>query len=213
MDRSEGINVAVGALLVGVAAVILGLLAPTAAAVVGAVSFVCGAYLIVAVYAGWPTLTTAAQRVYKPRLVDAEASVRGFPPDGSVVFQIGAVNTGRGNLDDAYLNVVVPSFITRMERCTQDGECGRDEHKGAFSFGAERYWNGNLSFPGRMSRVVFFRVWGKPHEPLRDFIVRFKVFSPLLDEPLEQEFEIAVSTPPLQPGDSAQEPEQGEPES
>lgn len=163
---------------------------------------VVGAYYLVAVW--WsrlPTGTTAIERVFQPRLVNvvAEATLYGGE---DIVFKVGAFNAGRGNIDGAMLNVLVPEFATRMERCTENGFVGLDEHKGGVSGTPEAlisyrptlgsiYWNGNLSFPGRMARVAYFRITkpGVPH----DFPIRFKVIAPELDEPFDEVFCIRVS--------------------
>jgi hypothetical protein len=198
MHRSEGTNIAVGALLIGIGAVILGLLAPVAAAVVAAVSALAGGYLILGVYRGWPLPTTATERLFRPSLTSAAAhviSVHGH----KVVFQIGIENAGRGDVPNGLLNVVVPEFVSELHRCTESGRIGQPEHKGAVSHTSEAllpdepethsiYWNGNVSYPGRMSRIIYFRA---TISPIRDFPLRLKVIAPDLDEPFDERFFLA----------------------
>jgi hypothetical protein len=191
MDRSEGTTLAVGALLVGVGAVILGLLAPTAAAVVGAICGVAGIYMVASVYTGWPTFRTATDRVFQPKLSEARAEYRRHIND-DVVFLIRVENSGRDNLNNALVNVVVPDFVRSLKRSTADGDVGREEHRGVFSIEDERFWSGDVSFSGRMTTFIFFRA---SLPSLRDFAVRFKVFSPELDELFEAHLHIQPPPP------------------
>jgi len=206
MERSEGANLAVGALLIGIGAVILGLLAPVAAAVVAGVCAFVGAYLIVGgVYLGWPSFTTAAERVFRPRLVNA--SSRLVQTDRGIVFELAALNEGRDDLIDANLNVVVPTFVTKLDRCSAHGQVGLPEHKGAFFPGRqEGFWHGTVTFPGRMTRIVYFRA---EMEPVRDFWVRWKVIAPVLNPTLEETFCLTPLAEPLPPGQAPETGEQG----
>ncbi len=204
MDRSEGVNVAVGAVLVGFGAVILGLIAPEAAYVASALCIAAGGYLVIGVYMGWPLPTTAAERAFRPNLTVELTGLRDSGDD-FVVFHVAIKNHGRGDANDAFVNVVVPDFVTEMARCTAEGETGLEEHKGAFSREAEQFWNGNVSFPGRRTRFVFFRVT-LPDQ--RGFPVRLNVTSPELNTPLEHRFELPApgsAATPRVPGTGGQE--------
>ncbi|MET1012027.1 MAG: hypothetical protein ABWY83_06575, partial [Actinomycetota bacterium] len=93
--------------------------------------------------------------------------------DGDIVFAAATWNPGRGNVDNASLNVVVPAFFTSIERCSHLGETGKEEHKGAWDNTPEAlipyqpdlgsiYWSGGVSFSGRMSRIIYFRLTKEP---------------------------------------------------
>jgi hypothetical protein len=164
-----------------------------------------GAYYLGAVWFGWPTWSTAIERALQPRLVNTTAEAHLLVHPDYVVVKIGSVNAGRGNIDGAMLNVLVPEFITEMERCDERGGTGHRDHMGGTSHTPEAlipyqpnlgsiYWNGNLSYPGRFARIAFFRLRmpGLPH----DFPLRLKVSAPELDEPVDEVFHIHVSNLP-----------------
>ena len=201
MHRSEGVNVAAAAILLGIGAVILGLLAPIAAAIVAGVCIVAGLYVLGGIYVGWWLPTTAVERLFRPNLRDLEASIVKVS-DPQVILRVGLYNAGRDNVPDAILNVVVPEFITEIHRCAEDGEIGREEHKGTFSRTPEPliqdqpklhsiYWNGNVSYPGRTHRVAYFRV---TMPETRDFPVRLEITAPGLEEPFHARFELSPET-------------------
>ncbi len=181
MHRSEGINVALAAILLGIGAVILGLLAPTAAVIVGAVCAAAGLYLLGGVYVGWWLPTTAVARAFQARLVVVEAHVRKVTLAYFVV-HLNVKNEGREDVADALVNFVVPDFVEEVKRCTPEGDVNVPEHKGAFWREDERFWNGNVSFPGGENRLIFFRV-----VPCRsgDFRARLTVASPALERRFE----------------------------
>jgi hypothetical protein len=208
MDRSEGINVAVGALLVGIGVVILGLLAPEAATVVAAACTVAGLYLIVGgAYFGLPSLRTATDRAFSPKLEGAKAEIDRVEGNNAIV-RIEVANTGRDDLNGAVVIVSVPSFVSRLDRCNYQGEVGLPQHKGEFYKDNEAsFWNGNVSFPGRLPRVVFFRV---TLSTLRAFEVEFKVSSPGLHDAVVSTFQL---TPPVESLAPVQAPETGGPAS
>lgn len=161
---------------------------------------VLGAYILTSVMIGLPFPATRLERIMQPRLTGTEA--RAARVDGTdVVFQIGTYNAGRANVDGAMVNVVVPEYINELHRCSENGEIGRPEHKGGCSGVPESlvpgqpdlgsiYWNGNVSYPGRTHRVVYFRaVMSEP----RGFPMRLEITSPELDESLERRFDITVA--------------------
>ena len=140
MHRSDGTNLAVGALLVGISAVILGLLSPLAAGIVAAICGVAGLYMIVGgVYVGLPTPATVVERAFRPRLTDAEAEVTQILRDG-LVFQISVVNRGRDDVRDGLVNVTVPEDVQELKRSTTAGEVNNPEHKGSFWDQPEKFW-------------------------------------------------------------------------
>jgi hypothetical protein len=135
MRRSDGTNLAIGGILVGISAVMLGLLSPAAAVAVAGVCGILGLYVIVGgVYLGWWTPATAVERALQPNLRDAEAEVF-LVQDKHVFFQIGVYNSGRDNLDGAHLNVIVPEFVSEMHRCTVEGKLAEKNIKERFGAG------------------------------------------------------------------------------
>jgi hypothetical protein len=191
MHRSDGINVAVGGLLVGISAVILGLLSPTAAAIVAIACAATGIYMIVGgVYLGLPTPTTAVERALAPRLRSIGARVTRIVA-GDPVFSIRIQNTGRDDLNDALINLTVPDDFHSLKRCTASGEVNRPEHRGSFwDEDGQKFWNGTVAFPGRSLSVFYFRA---TLPTVHDFSVTFKVHSPALDEPPEFPFHLSVA--------------------
>jgi hypothetical protein len=115
-----------------------------------------GVYFLFAVWSGFQTGSTAIERAFQPRLVDTTAEAHLLVPPDYVAVKIGTINAGRGNVDEALVNVLVPEFITLIDRCDELGGRG---HMGSFSHTTEAlipyqpnlgsiYWNGNVSFPG-----------------------------------------------------------------
>lgn len=199
MERSDATHLAVAAILLGVGGVGLSILAPLTASadspdwtavwfLASAAAFglfsALGVYVVVAVYVGWPLPPTAAQRAFRPNLADLKARIR-HRDERHAIVEISVRNRGRGDLNDALVNLIVPEFVDEVERCTADGGPGRPEHAGAFWKEDEKFWNGNVSFPGRMVRLLFFRLT-MPAD--RDFSMRLKVFSPTLPEIFERSF-------------------------
>jgi hypothetical protein len=151
-----------------------------------------GIYMIVGgVYLGWWTPATALERAFQPNLSHADAWVTRVEGD-DVIFRIGVVNTGRDNLDDAIVTVSVPDFVSAMQRCSADGVTGLDEHRGSFWREGERFWNGNVSFPGRITRLIFFRV---ALDEVRNFSVRLQIYAPALNDLPDVRFDLSVAEP------------------
>jgi hypothetical protein len=213
MERSDAIHVTVAGIFLGVGGVGLTILIPLAAAVkphdwtaawfliptccMGALA-VAGLYMIGAVYRGWPMPETASERVFAPDLRAIEAHVTKVDGDG-VLIRIALRNYGRGNINDALVNVVLPAFFTSIRRCAEDGGLGH--HQGAWSTTSENlgtgrlqtsiYWNGNVSFPGRMSRIIFFRA-PLSDPSVRTFPLRLEVTAVELERALDQRFTIMI---------------------
>jgi hypothetical protein len=216
MDKSEAASISVSGILLGIGGVMLSIVFPLAAAVdppaltawwflalssIGGALALVGTYMVVAVYAGCWLPATARERAFRPRLQDAEAHVLRLD-ENDAVFRIALYNAGRGNVDGALLNVVVPDFITELHRCSETGVTGLEEHKGAYSSTPEAlleddpdvgsiYWNGNVSFPGRMHRLIFFRA---TLTSLRDFPVRLEITAPELETPFNKRFHLSLPT-------------------
>jgi hypothetical protein len=162
-----------------------------------------GVYFLIAVWLGLPTWTTAIERTFQARLVDTNAEGHRLVPHNYIVVKIGTRNAGRGNVDKANVNVVVPDFITYIERCDERGGQGNPRYAGG---GTDRtsealipyqpdlgsiYWNNTVSFPGRVAWVAYFLLDlpGTRH----DFPLRLKITAPELEEPFEQDFQIRTS--------------------
>jgi hypothetical protein len=84
-----------------------------------------GAYVLLSVWFPLPLWATRSEREFQPRLEGTEAHVR-KAYGNHVIFQIGTYNAGRGNVDGAIVNVIVPEFATELHRSTEDGEIGRE---------------------------------------------------------------------------------------
>lgn len=167
---------------------------------IAAVAAATGLYVLGAVMFGWPFPATYIERQFQPRLEGTTVRVISSRR-GEVVFSVGTYNAGRSNIDAALVNVVVPDFIREIHRCTERGETGRPEHAGAFSSVPEKlqpdddetasiYWNGNISFPGRIHRIAYFKV---VMDTRRDFPIRLQITAPELEEPLQQRFDLNLS--------------------
>lgn len=203
MDRSQGVTVAVASLLIGIGAVLVGLLSPTASIAIAAVCFATGVYLLVGgVYLGKWTPTTYLDRAFRPHLVEVEAWVARVHHN-AVIFRIKLRNAGRDDLNGAYVIVIVPEFITEMARTNAEGEGGHPELLGGFWREDERFWNGNVSFPGRLHKLMHFRV---EMSPVRDFSAELRISAPALDTPLEVPLNLTL---PGGESASAQAPEIG----
>lgn len=161
-----------------------------------------GVYLLAAVWFGFPTWTTAIERAFQPRLIDTNAEAHRLVHPDYVVVKIGTINAGRGNVTRAMVNVVVPDFITQIDRCGEDGGTGNPRHDGESAHTSEAliryqpnrgsiFWNGYIDFPGRTARVTYFRLMmpGMRH----DFPLRLRITSPELEEPIEEQFHIRAS--------------------
>jgi len=159
-----------------------------------------GAYVLVAVWVRLPLPATRLERDLQPRLERMTADVTRREGD-QLFIRIGAFNAGRANIDGAMLNVLVPDYFTELDRCSEHGEVGRDEHKGATSHTPESllerqpevgsiYWNGNVSFPGRMSRVIYYRAVMATE--VETFPLRLKVFASELDRLPNERFVLDV---------------------
>jgi hypothetical protein len=161
-----------------------------------------GAYFLAAVWSGWPTGSTAIERAFQPRLMDTTVEAYRLVHPHYVVVKIGTINAGRGNIDGALVNVLVPDFITEIDRCGEDGGTGHPHHLGGVDHTSETlityqpnrqsiYWNGNISFPGRIARIAYFRL--KKPGMRHDFPLRLRIVSPELKEPFDQQFHIRAS--------------------
>jgi hypothetical protein len=161
-----------------------------------------GVYFLVAVWSGLPTGATGIERAFQPRLVDTTAEAHVLVPPNYIVVKIGLRNAGRGNVD-ALVNVLVPDFISQIDRCDERGGIGYPLHMGgAAAHSSEAliryqpnlgsiYWNGTIDFPGRIARIIYFRLEmpGMRH----DFPLLLKITAPELDEQVEQRFHIHAS--------------------
>jgi hypothetical protein len=184
MDRSEGPNIAVGALLLGVTTVIVAVVVSRHIAEIAAVvCFIAGAYLIASVYTGWPSLLTAQARVFRPRLTNARAEVRQGSQNVYILL-VRVDNTGRDNLVDADVNLVVPEIVESMWRCDRNGNNLPIGEAGQLHIEDERFWAGNETFSGRMTKLMFFKTYIPGAD---DFSARLKIIAPALDDPLETE--------------------------
>ena len=157
-----------------------------------------GVYLLAAVWFGWPTWTTAIERAFQPQLVDTTAVAHRLVHPNFVVVKIGTYNAGRGNVEDALVNVLVPDFITDIQRCDERGGIGHPLHmtipgthtsEGLIPYQpsvGSIYWDGRVSFPGRIALIAYFLLAmpGMRH----DFPLRLKITAPELQEPVEQDF-------------------------
>jgi hypothetical protein len=166
-----------------------------------------GVYFLIAVWVGlptWlPTWTTAMEREFQPRLVDTSAEGHRLVPPEYIVVKIGTRNAGRGNVDKANVNVLVPDFITYIERCDERGGTDNPRYSGGGTDQTSEaliryqpdvgsiYWNNTVSFPGRVAWVAYFllRLPGTRH----DFPLRLKITAPELEEESEQDFHIRTS--------------------
>jgi hypothetical protein len=195
MDRSEGANVTVGAVLAGFGGVIIGLLSHAAAIGIGAACVVAGLYLIAAVYRGWPRPTTATDRAFSPNLRIHEVKVLSVE-GGDVFIEVPIANLGRGNVPRAVVNVLIANPVSHVYRCSRDGarhqEPGSsDEAPGSlWSRPPESLWlrghdpvpstiwGGYLNFEGPGTRVMYLCV-GLGSE--RDFSLLIWMTAPELD--------------------------------
>ena len=202
MHRPDGRNFALAAILLGVSAVtLLNLLSDRPSAIIAVACGVLGVYVLIGgVYLGWWTPATALERRLQPRLVDAQARMTLILDHGDFVMELLIRNAGWDNLDDAYLNIIVPETVSELKRSNPAGDVHvvQPQNRGAFTELRQRFWEGNVSFPGRMPRIAYFRATARRAEfPLR---IKVKVSSPALDELPEFSFDL---TPPPEPSDHA----------
>ena len=159
-----------------------------------------GLYIVAAVYLGLPLPQTAAEREFTPRLKAVEAHVLGKTIRGAPIFQIAFNNEGRGDVTDALVNVIAPNFVSALQRRTENGV--RHPHEGACSTTSESlikgedgnpvesiYWNGNVTFPGRVHRIIYFHA---NMESPRSFPIRVQVISVALAEPVSARFDLLL---------------------
>jgi hypothetical protein len=172
-------------------------LAPASAA--GALA-VIGFYIVAAVYVGWPLPPTAAEKALTPQLRAIDARFDGMTLGGHVTFQLHLDNPGRVDITNALINVVAPNFVLKLYRRKETGDTHPDD--GSYSETSVSliaddagkplpsiYWNGNVTFPGRTHRFLFFSAVMK--EP-RSFPIRVGITAESLSEPLSAHFEIFV---------------------
>jgi hypothetical protein len=205
VERSDATHVAVGGTFLGSGLVTTGILVPLAAAakphpwhaawflvpssIAGGIGLL-GFYMLIAVYTGWPLPRTHSEREAAPRLTAENAYVvRAY--GRVVIFQVGFKNEGRGDLDAATVNVLVPNFAIALARCDSSGNSidsrGRaeptsesvtvDEHGKPLP---SVFWDERLDFPGRVSRPIYFRVTLAGDQAELPVVV--KVTAPPLDD-------------------------------
>jgi len=138
----------------------------------------------------------------KPLLCLGSTSIRLLQVEGGeVVFEIGFINRGRGDVPNATVNVLVPATAHWIRRCDYNGTVLMNE--GSFLPTSDSltndeqgrpipsiYWNGLVSFPGRVARPVLFRV-AFPDRP-SEVPIRYTVASSALSEPLIREGTLRV---------------------
>lgn len=119
-------------------------------------------YMLIAIYAGWPLPRTASEREHATDLRFIEAHALRVD-DGRIVFQVAFRNDGRGDVENALVNVVVPRRLEYLHRVRENGtshpdDGGRSETDEYLPGGDEMslYRNGNITFPGRISRIAYF---------------------------------------------------------
>lgn len=218
MERSEATHVGVGSALLATGGIGLAILLPLTAAAkegpwttwwfltlapISCALGLTGFYMLTAVYTGAWLPRTALERRFTPRLVWSDTSVV-RADEKAVVFRVGIGNEGRDNLDDAVVNLVVPSFVTRIWRSEESGERFRepgdqsttpesllDDDAGRPI--ASTSWLGRMDFPGRTYRVMFFRA---EMDTVRGFPARVLVVGPALDEGFTHYFTVEADAGP-----------------
>jgi len=171
---------------------------------VSAVLAAMGLYVLAAVsYAPLPLPPTRGAREAMPRLFIADPHVLkvddlSFEP--AVIFEIGVANDGRTDVENAIANLLAPDFFVRLERCNRDGEvigggsCAPSSESVTEDDQGSIYWNGRVSFPGRVSRVLVFR--GTLHsatlDPPEDFPVRLRIVAAELPQEVVKDLVVEV---------------------
>jgi len=214
MGKGDAIHVSVGAALLAIGAgAILTLLiyeaqSPhthlwhtawfLAAFTVAAFLTTTGIYILAALYLPLPLPPTRGERIASPRLQPRDAHV--VEAKGSqVIFGLGFYNSGADELENAVVNVVVPDFVSQLERCNERGAALAE---GTWSYTPESiaiddqdrplpsvYWNGRVTFPGQVSRLIFFRA---TLSPLQDIPVKLLIMGAGLQKPLAARVTLSV---------------------